>query len=63
VEKGELVKVLPDWSLPEVTGWAVFLGRRLMPAKTRAFLDMMEEMCCEEARNRHRLGNLPDSEN
>jgi hypothetical protein len=28
----------------------VFPGRRLMPAKTRAFLDMMEEMCCEQQR-------------
>ena len=51
-EKGELVRVLPDWSLPEVTGWAVFPGRRLMPAKTRVFLDMMEESCCDEARKR-----------
>lgn len=50
LEKGDLVQVLPEWSLPQVTGWAVFPGRRLMPAKTRAFLDMMEEMCCEEAR-------------
>ena len=54
VEKGELVRVLPEWSMPEVTGWAVFPGRRLMPAKTRAFLDMMEEMCCEEARRQMR---------
>jgi DNA-binding transcriptional LysR family regulator len=53
-ENGELVRVLPEWSLPEVTGWAVFPGRRLMPAKTRAFLDMMEEVCCEEARKRLR---------
>jgi hypothetical protein len=28
-------------------GWAVFPGRRLMPAKTRVFLDMMEEMFCK----------------
>ena len=48
VENGELVRVLPEWSLPVVTGWAVFPGRRLMPAKTRAFLDMMEESCCQE---------------
>ncbi|MES2899248.1 MAG: LysR family transcriptional regulator [Pseudomonadota bacterium] len=54
VEKGELVRVLPEWSMPEVSGWAVFPGRRLMPAKTRAFLDMMEEMCCDEARARMR---------
>lgn len=38
---GELVKVLPEWSLPAVAGWAVFPGRRLMPAKTRVFLEML----------------------
>jgi DNA-binding transcriptional LysR family regulator len=54
METGELVRVLPEWSLPEVTGWAVFPGRRLMPAKTRVFLDMMEEMCCAEARKKMR---------
>jgi DNA-binding transcriptional LysR family regulator len=52
VAKGELVRVLPEWALPTVTGWAVFPGRRLMPAKTRAFLDMMETLCCAEARQR-----------
>lgn len=56
METGELVRVLPEWSLPEVTGWAVFPGRRLMPAKTRVFLDMMEEMCCTEARKKMRMG-------
>jgi DNA-binding transcriptional LysR family regulator len=44
VARGELVRVLPEWDLPSSTGWAVFPGRRLMPAKTRAFLDLMEEM-------------------
>jgi DNA-binding transcriptional LysR family regulator len=38
----ELVRVLPEWSFPTVTGWAVFPGRRLMPAKTRVFLDMLQ---------------------
>ena len=42
VARGQLVRVLPDWCFPPVTGWAVFPGRRLMPAKTRAFLDMLE---------------------
>lgn len=42
LQTGELVRVLPDWCFPTVTGWAVFPGRRLMPAKTRAFLDMLE---------------------
>jgi DNA-binding transcriptional LysR family regulator len=52
VERGDLVRILPEWDLPVVSGWAVFAGRRLMPAKTRAFLDMMEEMCCADARRR-----------
>jgi DNA-binding transcriptional LysR family regulator len=42
LQTGELVRVLPDWSFPTVTGWAVFPGRRLMPAKTRVFIDMLE---------------------
>ncbi|MEO7494306.1 MAG: LysR family transcriptional regulator [Massilia sp.] len=46
LDRGELVRVLPEWSLPTAIGWAVFPGRRLMPAKTRAFLDMISELCC-----------------
>ncbi len=42
VRHGELRQVLPDWSLPSTTAWAVFAGRRLMPAKTRAFIDMLQ---------------------
>lgn len=49
LQRGDLVQVLPEWSLPAVSGWAVFPGRRLMPAKTRAFLDLMQEMHGEAA--------------
>lgn len=42
VRRGELRRVLPDWQLPSHPAWAVFPGRRLMPAKTRAFIDMLE---------------------
>jgi DNA-binding transcriptional LysR family regulator len=42
VRSGELVPVLPDWSMPPVSAWAVFPGRRLMPARTRVFLDTLE---------------------
>lgn len=42
VQNRQLVRVLPEWSLPVVTAWAVFPGRRLMPTKTRAFLDFLE---------------------
>ena len=42
VRQGGLRRVLPAWHLPSHTAWAVFPGRRLMPAKTRAFIDMLE---------------------
>lgn len=42
VRRGELCRVLPDWHAPAHTAWAVFPGRRLMPAKTRAFIEMLE---------------------
>jgi DNA-binding transcriptional LysR family regulator len=41
LERGELVQVLPDWSTPPVVASAVFPGRRLMPAHTRAFVDAL----------------------
>ena len=41
VARGELTPVLPDWNLPSAPAWAVFPGRRLMPARTRAFLDAL----------------------
>ena len=41
VAAGELVPVLPDWDLPSAPAWAVFPGRRLMPARTRVFLDAL----------------------
>jgi DNA-binding transcriptional LysR family regulator len=41
LQRGELVEVLPDWRLPPVGAWAVFPGRRLMPARTRVFLDAL----------------------
>jgi DNA-binding transcriptional LysR family regulator len=41
VRQGRLRRVLPQWCLPSPTAWAVFPGRRLMPVKTRVFLDML----------------------
>ena len=41
VQRGELIHVLPDWSTPPVAASAVFPGRRLMPAHTRAFVDAL----------------------
>jgi DNA-binding transcriptional LysR family regulator len=42
VRRGELSRVLPSWCLPSATAWAVFPGRKLMPAKTRVFVDMLQ---------------------
>lgn len=42
VQRGELVPVLEDWRLPAYAAWAVFPGRRLMPARTRVFLDALQ---------------------
>src|SRR5437016_9389884 len=41
LQRGELVPVLPDWHLPPVSASAVFPGRRLMPARTRVFIDAL----------------------
>ncbi|HEY8906397.1 MAG TPA: LysR substrate-binding domain-containing protein [Rhodoferax sp.] len=42
VRRGELRRVLPTWCLPSATVWAVFPGRKLMPAKTRGVIDMLQ---------------------
>ncbi|MDQ7989872.1 MAG: LysR family transcriptional regulator [Candidatus Dactylopiibacterium sp.] len=41
VAAGRLVRVLPEWELPAMTVWAVMPGRRLIPARTRAFLETL----------------------
>jgi DNA-binding transcriptional LysR family regulator len=41
LQRGELIQVLPDWRVPPASVWAVFPGRRLMPARTSAFLDAL----------------------
>lgn len=39
VAKGELLRILPDWCLQPSACWAVFPERRLMPLRTRVFLE------------------------
>jgi len=41
VEGGRLVRVLPEWESPTVPLSAVFPCRRLMPARTRVFIDAL----------------------
>ena len=41
VEQGLLKRVLPDWALPTMTLWCVTPGRRLLPARTLAFIELL----------------------
>jgi DNA-binding transcriptional LysR family regulator len=43
VTTGALVSVLPEWECPAIPVWAVFPGRRLMPSRTRVFIDSLVE--------------------
>ncbi|MBX2802918.1 MAG: LysR family transcriptional regulator [Myxococcales bacterium] len=39
LQTGRLVRVLPDWALPEARFWAVYPKARVQPVKLRAFVD------------------------
>lgn len=41
IEQGMLKRILPEWTLPTVTIWCVMPGRRLTPARTTAFIEML----------------------
>lgn len=42
IEKGELVRLLPDWSSPEIVVHAVYPTRRFLPSKLQVFLDELK---------------------
>ncbi len=44
IASGELLAVLPEWCPPSVNAWAVFPSRKLMPGKTRVFIDLLEAL-------------------
>ena len=43
LESGELVRLLPRYHAPDLDFYLVYAGRELIPAKTRAFVDFVEE--------------------
>ena len=51
VANGQLTGVLTDWRMPGVPVWAVFPGRRLIPARTRIFIDALKQHLNEEEKN------------
>lgn len=61
VRRGDLVRVLPDWDLPPAPAWAVFPERRLMPARTRVFLEALSTALapCRAHEPRHVFEPLP----
>ena len=40
--QGLLERVLPEWRMPLMTVWCVTPGRRLLPARTRVFIDLLK---------------------
>jgi len=44
VAQGLLRRILPEWELPRQTLWCVTPGRRLLPARTTAFIDMLRSV-------------------
>jgi len=48
LQRGELVQVLPDWRTPPVSAWALYQGRRLLPARTRVFLEALAAAFTDE---------------
>ena len=43
VENGTLEPVLPGWCLPTTVVWCVTAGRRLLPQRTLAFIDLIKQ--------------------
>ncbi|WP_313919719.1 LysR family transcriptional regulator [Tahibacter sp.] len=43
VQRGELVRVLPQWQIPDIGVYAVYPAGRSLPAKTRSFIDFLVE--------------------
>lgn len=47
VEQDQLTPVLPGWRLPDTIVWCVTPGRRLLPQRTLAFIDLLREVLAE----------------
>lgn len=62
VAQGRLVRVLPAWRTEPATAWAVFPERRLMPARTRAFIDAMVAGLAQRCRAHGCAGGVESTE-
>lgn len=48
LEQGLLERVCPDWSLRQLTLYAMLPSRENLPARVRAFLTVLREVCAEQ---------------
>lgn len=48
VKQGALLRVLPEWSMPPATVWCVTPGRKLLPQRTIAFIDLFKSVLAEQ---------------
>lgn len=48
LQGGALERVLPEWSLPATVVWCVTPGRRLLPKRTSAFIEVLQQVLSEE---------------
>jgi DNA-binding transcriptional LysR family regulator len=51
VAQGKLVELLPQWRCAPLRIYALLAGRRLLPAKVRAFLDGLEQEAVQQGRS------------
>jgi DNA-binding transcriptional LysR family regulator len=52
IAQGRLDHILPQWSPPSLDGWYVIPSRKLLPAKTRLFIEALVEHFRERPRKR-----------
>lgn len=51
VEEGKLVRLFPDWRIPNLPFYAVYTGPRTLPLRTRTVLDFLVEVSSEVLRD------------
>lgn len=44
IDQGALKRILPDWTLPPTIVWCVTPGRRLLPQRTLAFMEILKDV-------------------
>ncbi len=49
VKQGAIERILPDWSLPPTIVWCVTPGRRLLPQRTIAFIELLKVVLADGA--------------